>query len=114
LQDLGKTVGAKLGLGQGEVKTAKTTSEAVPVPPAEKEAEEPKPAVSPILSKRDPFRPYTLNNRPSQRRRQNLSPLERYELGQLKLVGVIWDINSRTPSWKTQRVWDTWSGSARQ
>jgi len=92
LQDLGKTVGAKLGLGQGEVKTAKTISEAVPVPQAEKEAEEPKPAVSPILSKRDPFRPYTLNNRPSQRRRQNLSPLERYELGQLKLVGVIWDI----------------------
>ena len=91
LQDLGKTVGAKLGLGQGEVKTAKTTSEAVPVP-QEKEAEEPKPAVSPILSKRDPFRPYTLNNRPAQRRRQNLSPLERYELGQLKLVGVIWDI----------------------
>lgn len=92
LQDLGKTVGAKLGLGQGEVKTAKTTSEAVPVPQPEKEAEEPKPAVSPILSKRDPFRPYTLNNRPSQRRRENLSPLERYELGQLKLVGVIWDI----------------------
>ena len=62
LQDLGKTVGAKLGLGHGEVKTAKTTSEAVPVPQAEKEAEGPKPAVSPILSKRDPFRPYTLDN----------------------------------------------------
>ena len=96
LQDLGKSVGAKLGLGQGDVKTAKTTSEAVPVPQAEKETEEPKPAVSPILTKRDPFRPYTLNNRPSQRRRQNLSPLERYELGQLKLVGVIWDIDRKS------------------
>jgi Tfp pilus assembly protein PilP len=92
LQDLGKTLSAKLGPGQGEVKTTKTNSEAVPLPQAEKESEDAKPAVSPVLSKRDPFRPYTLNNKPSQRRRENLSPLERYELGQLKLVGVIWDI----------------------
>jgi len=43
--------------------------------------------------KRDPFRPFTLNARGSSaRRRENLSPLERYELGQLKLVGVIWDV----------------------
>jgi type IV pilus assembly protein PilP len=33
-----------------------------------------------------------LNNRPSQQRRENLSPLQRYEVGQLKLVGVIWDV----------------------
>lgn len=44
-------------------------------------------------AKRDPFRPFTLNGRSaSTRRRENLSPLERYELGQLKLVGVIWDV----------------------
>jgi len=43
-------------------------------------------------SRRDPFRPFTLNVRPSVRRRENLSPLERFELGQLKLVAVIWDI----------------------
>jgi type IV pilus assembly protein PilP len=30
------------------------------------------------------------------RRRENLSPLERYEIGQLKLVGVIWDIKNPT------------------
>ena len=43
--------------------------------------------------KRDPFRPFTLNARGnSARRRENVSPLERYELGQLKLVGVIWDV----------------------
>jgi type IV pilus assembly protein PilP len=41
--------------------------------------------------KRDPFRPFTID-RPSERRRRDRSPLERYELGQLKLVGVIWDI----------------------
>ena len=28
----------------------------------------------------------------SQRARENLSPLERYELGQLKLVAIVWDI----------------------
>jgi type IV pilus assembly protein PilP len=54
------------------------------------------PALAPRVStpgKRDPFRPFTLNARGgSARRRENLSPLERYELGQLKLVGVIWDV----------------------
>jgi type IV pilus assembly protein PilP len=42
--------------------------------------------------KRDPFRPFTTNTRPSSRRRENLTPLERYDLGQLKLVGVVWDV----------------------
>jgi type IV pilus assembly protein PilP len=48
------------------------------------------------VGKRDPFRPITLNIRSNVRRRENLSPLERYELGQLKLVGVIWDIKNPT------------------
>jgi type IV pilus assembly protein PilP len=91
LQDLGKSVGAKLGLGQGEVKTAKATTEATAQPAHEPKGEEAQPSVAPAVSKRDPFRPFTLNTRPSQRRRENLSPLERFELGQLKLVGVIWD-----------------------
>ncbi len=42
--------------------------------------------------KRDPFRPLTLNTKASSQRRQNLSPLERFELGQLKVVGIVWDI----------------------
>jgi type IV pilus assembly protein PilP len=41
--------------------------------------------------RRDPFRPFNLTVRSNVRRRENLSPLERYELGQLKLVGVIFD-----------------------
>jgi Tfp pilus assembly protein PilP len=92
LQALGKTVGAKLGLGAGEVKTANATAAAVPDSVAQNQDQEAQPPTVPVLGKRDPFRPFTLNNRPSQRRRKNLSPLERYELGQLKLVGVIWDI----------------------
>ena len=42
--------------------------------------------------KRDPFRPFVLELRPKRRRRENLSPLERVEVSQLKLVGIIWDI----------------------
>ena len=92
LQAFGRTVGARLGLGAGEVKTANATAPAVPNSVAQNQNEEAQPPAVPVLGKRDPFRPFTLNNRPSQRRRENLSPLERYELGQLKLVGVIWDI----------------------
>ena len=46
--------------------------------------------------KRDPFRPITLNVRTNTRRRENLSPLERFELGQLKLVGVVWNVKEPT------------------
>ena len=45
---------------------------------------------------RDPFRPFTVTARTNIRPRDNLSPLERYELGQLKLVGVVWDVKSPT------------------
>lgn len=43
---------------------------------------------------RDPFRPTTLRTKsaPSAKKRENLSPLERLELSQLKLVGIVWDI----------------------
>ena len=90
LQALGKTAGAKLGLTGGEVKTARLGSEIAP--PSEKQSAESQPAPDPGMSKRDPFRPFTLNRAMGRRPPQNLSPLERYELGQLKLVGVIWDI----------------------
>ena len=42
--------------------------------------------------RRDPFRPFVLELRPKRRRRENLSPLERVQVSQLKLVGIIWDI----------------------
>jgi len=41
---------------------------------------------------RDPFRPMNLRTKTPPRARENLSPLERFELGQLKIVGVIWDL----------------------
>lgn len=40
---------------------------------------------------RDPFRPATLQKKVVARPRENLSPLERFELNQLKIVGIVWD-----------------------
>jgi len=41
---------------------------------------------------RDPFRPPSIQARTDTRSRDNLSPLERFELGQLKVVGIVWDV----------------------
>lgn len=49
------------------------------------------PRYSPV-GKPDPFRPWGLTVAAPPRPKETLSPLERYELGQLKLVGVIWNI----------------------
>jgi Tfp pilus assembly protein PilP len=43
-------------------------------------------------SARDPFRPMTMRTKVNTRSRENLSPLERLDLTQLKVVGVVWDI----------------------
>ncbi len=39
--------------------------------------------------KRDPFRPLSLIREPNRAKAEPLTPLERYELGQLRLVGVV-------------------------
>jgi type IV pilus assembly protein PilP len=60
----------------------------VPKPIAEK------PAAAPAVKagSRDPFRPMTMRARANSRPRENLSPLERFDLGQLKIVGIVWDL----------------------
>ena len=51
------------------------------------------PAVTLKEGGRDPFRPMTLRTKVmTNRNRENLSPLERLDLGQLKIVGIVWDI----------------------
>lgn len=92
LQDIGKTVSSKLGLGTKETKTGPAPATEVASLPAKKAVEEPPAArVMPVV-RRDPFRPFTLSTkRAPVKRRDNLSPLERYELGQLKLVGIVAD-----------------------
>jgi type IV pilus assembly protein PilP len=42
--------------------------------------------------KRDPFRPLSLLRNPNAPAMENLSPLQRYEIGQLKLVGIIYNV----------------------
>ena len=41
---------------------------------------------------RDPFRPMTLKTSALARSRENLSPLERLDIGQLRIVGIVWDV----------------------
>ena len=41
--------------------------------------------------RRDPFRPFTLDIRPEAR--TQLTPLQRYELGQLAVVGTVWELS---------------------
>jgi type IV pilus assembly protein PilP len=53
---------------------------------------EPEPSKYVRKVNRDPFRPSTIQTRSSHRSRDNLSPLERFELGQLKVVGIVWDV----------------------
>lgn len=53
-----------------------------------------KPASAPAMKagNRDPFRPMSMRARANTRPRENLSPLERFDLGQLKIVGIVWDL----------------------
>lgn len=51
----------------------------------------PGPAYSSV-GRRDPFRPFTLDMRP-EAPRVALTPLQRYELGQLTVVGTVWAVN---------------------
>jgi len=45
-----------------------------------------------LETRRDPFRPFTLDIHPGETRVQ-LTPLQRYELGQLTVVGTVWAVS---------------------
>lgn len=90
LQDLGEAAKAKLRDAVAETKSTKANSEATP--PVEAKPHQPSTPNFSTAGRRDPFRPFTLNTRTHSRPRETLSPLERYELGQLRLVGVVWHV----------------------
>jgi Tfp pilus assembly protein PilP len=90
LLDLGNAAKAKLQDAVAETKSTKTNSDGPA--PTEQKSDLQSPANLSTVGKRDPFRPFTLNTRANSRPRENLSPLERYDLGQLKLVGVVWHV----------------------
>lgn len=85
---------AKERLQQSRTGKSKAEEKAEPVDLnlPEKLPDSPKPAVVFKEGSRDPFRPTTLRTKVAPRNRENLSPLERLDLGQLKIVGIIWDI----------------------
>jgi type IV pilus assembly protein PilP len=90
VQDSADRAKANLAEAAGQTKPTNTNPEA-PVH-AEKTPNPPSPQSPSVAGRRDPFRPFTLNTRTGTRPREGLSPLERYDLGQLRLVGVIWQV----------------------
>ncbi|TMA07462.1 MAG: hypothetical protein E6J89_16525 [Deltaproteobacteria bacterium] len=74
----------------GQAPTKKTESDNLTLPSKQSE-QTGVPRYSPA-GKRDPFRPFGVRTRASARIREGASPLERKDLGQFKLVGIIWDI----------------------
>jgi Tfp pilus assembly protein PilP len=93
LHDVTEAAKAKLRDDVAETKSTKANSETTqPVEPKPHQLSAPN---SFTTGRRDPFRPFTLNTR-THSPREALSPLERYELAQLKLVGIVWHV--REPS----------------
>jgi Tfp pilus assembly protein PilP len=90
----GLTDAAKAKLQQTLGSKAKADSKVEPVDLDLPQKTPELPAAAPALKEnsRDPFRPSTLRTRVNTRVRENLSPLERFDLGQLKIVGIVWDI----------------------
>ena len=105
LEKLNKTPAAVSDALKGVAgKVAEAAKSAVGVKPNPRAKKEPvdlnlpnppvRPYPAPIntAGTRDPFKPFKLETKAMARPRESLSPLERYELGQLKIVGIVWDI----------------------
>lgn len=90
LEALKEAAKAKLQAALAPKAAEKKEGDALTLPKTKAEpAEQPRRSLTGL---RDPFRPLALKARATSRPRENLSPLEKYELGQLKLVAVIWDV----------------------
>jgi type IV pilus assembly protein PilP len=94
LHDVTEAAKAKLRDNVAETKSTNANSETTQpvVEPKSHELSAPNSSTG----RRDPFRPFTLNTRTHSRPREALSPLERYELAQLRLVGIVW--HAKEPS----------------
>jgi type IV pilus assembly protein PilP len=94
LQDLNNAAKVRLQDAVTETKSTKANSDGSP--PAEQKPDPQSSGNFSTAGKRDPFRPFTLSPRTNSRPRESLSPLERYDLGQLRLVGVVWQVKEPT------------------
>jgi type IV pilus assembly protein PilP len=97
---IGKSLGilteaanARLKQVFGDKPEPKTNAEPHDTSILKKRNSEPEPPKFSRNVNRDPFRPPSIQTRTGTRSRDNLSPLERFELGQLKVVGIVWDVN---------------------
>jgi type IV pilus assembly protein PilP len=96
---IGKSLGilteaasAKLKQVFGDKQEVKTSTESSDTSVLQKRNPEPESPKFIRKVNRDPFRPPSIQGRTGIRSRDNLSPLERFELGQLKVVGIVWDV----------------------
>ena len=92
LEALTGAANAKLKQVFGDKPEVKTKEDLDDTSALLKKNQEPEPSKYVRKVNRDPFRPSSIQTRTSNRSRDNLSPLERFELGQLKVVGIVWDI----------------------
>ena len=93
LQNLTDAAKEKLRQTFGAKNNPEPNQSPVDLTPPNKAPAAPPAAVRLNGTDRDPFRPMTLRPKAeTTRKRENLSPLERLELSQLKLVGIVWDI----------------------
>ncbi len=76
-------------LALGPLGLATPVLPAVPALPMAEESLEPDSYEYDPTGKRDPFRPLSLEREPTRARNEPRTPLERYELGQLRLVGIV-------------------------
>ena len=92
---LKNTAKAKLGAALGSKKPSKARSDAFTLPTPR--PEEPRRPRYSALGKRDPFRPLGFGMSaakvPAHCRQENLSPLQKNTLSQLKLVAIVWNID---------------------
>lgn len=91
LQGLTDAAATKLKQLSGSDKPA-TQSKAIDMTVPQKKPDIPTPAHVMKPDGRDPFRPMTLKTSAVSRSRENLSPLERFDIGQLKIVGIVSDV----------------------
>ena len=94
LQDLSNAAKANLQDAVTETRSTKANADGSTL--AEQKSDPQSAGNFSTTGKRDPFRPFTLSTRTNGRPRESLSPLERYDLGQLKLVGIVWHVKEPT------------------
>jgi len=92
LQGMTDSAKERLQKAFGSKTKVETKAEPVDLDVPKKAAETPAAAPARKEGSRDPFRPMTMRTKINTRPRENLSPLERVDLGQLKIVGIVWDI----------------------